>query len=127
MAILFRSSIRDFSIVFAFIYLKNVSEPTKPKVDVLSILLSTIGFGGIVYGFSSSGEGWGSFQVYGIILIGLVAILFFVLRQLKLKEPLLDLSAFKYPMFTLTTILLTIMMMTMFSTMTLLPFLFKVL
>ena len=114
-----------FSIVFAFIYLKNVSEPTKPKVDVLSILLSTIGFGGIVYGFSSSGEGWGSFQVYGIILIGLVAILFFVLRQLKLKEPLLDLSAFKYPMFTLTTILLTIMMMTMFSTMTLLPFLFQ--
>ena len=49
----------------------------------------------------------------------------FVLRQLKLKEPLLDLSAFKYPMFTLTTILLTIMMMTMFSTMTLLPFLFQ--
>ena len=125
MAILYRSSIRDFSIVFAFIYLKNVSEPTKPKVDVLSILLSTIGFGGIVYGFSSSGEGWDSFQVYGIILIGLVALLFFVLRQLKLKEPLLDLSAFKYPMFTLTTILLTIMMMTMFSTMTLLPFLFQ--
>ena len=114
-----------FSIVFAFIYLKNGSEPTKPKVDVLSILLSTIGFGGIVYGFSSSGEGWDSFQVYGIILIGLVALLFFVLRQLKLKEPLLDLSAFKYPMFTLTTILLTIMMMTMFSTMTLLPFLFQ--
>ena len=62
MAILFRSSIRDFFYHFAFIYLKNVSEPTKPKVDVLSILLSTIGFGGIVYGFSSSGEGWDSFR-----------------------------------------------------------------
>lgn len=114
-----------FSIVFAFIYLKNVSEPTKPKVDVLSILLSTIGFGGIVYGFSSSSKGWDSPQVYGMILIGFVALLFFVLRQLKLKEPLLDLRAFKYPMFTLTTILLIIMMMTMFSTMTLLPFLFQ--
>lgn len=114
-----------FSIIFAFIYLKNVSEPTKPKVDVVSILLSTIGFGGIVYGFSSSGEGWDSLKVYGMILIGFVAILFFVLRQLKLEEPLLDLSAFKYPMFTLTTILLTIMMMTMFSTMTLLPFLLQ--
>ena len=125
MAILFRSSIRDFFYHFCVYLFENVSEPTKPKVDVLSILLSTIGFGGIVYGFSSSGEGWDSFQVYGIILIGLVALLFFVLRQLKLKEPLLDLSAFKYPMFTLTTILLTIMMMTMFSTMTLLPFLFQ--
>ncbi|WP_339318039.1 MDR family MFS transporter [Paenibacillus sp. FSL R10-2734] len=114
-----------FSIIFAFIYLKNVSQPTKPKVDVFSIILSTIGFGGVVYGFSSSGEGWGSLQVYGMILLGLAALLMFVLRQLKLIEPLLDLRAFKYPMFTLTTILLCIMMMTMFSTMSLLPFLFQ--
>ena len=114
-----------FSMVFAFIYLKNVSTPTKPKVDVLSIVLSTIGFGGPIFGFSSTGEGWDSPKVYLMIPLGLVALLWFVLRQLKLKEPLLDLRAFKYPMFTLTTILLTIMMMTMFSTMTLLPFLFQ--
>ena len=114
-----------FSMVFAFIYLKNVSTPTKPKVDVLSIVLSTIGFGGLIFGFSSTGEGWDSPKVYLMIPLGLVALLWFVLRQLKLKEPLLDLRAFKYPMFTLTTILLTIMMMTMFSTMTLLPFLFQ--
>jgi len=114
-----------FSIIIASIYLKNVSEPTKPKVDMLSIILSTIGFGGLVYGFSISGEGWNSPQVYGTILTGLVALLLFVLRQLRLKLPLLDLRAFNYPMFTLTTILLCIMMMTMFSTMSLLPFLFQ--
>jgi len=114
-----------FSIVFAFIYLKNLSQPTKPKVDVISILLSTIGFGGIVYGFSSSYKGWDKLEVYGMIGIGLIALLLFVIRQLKLKEPLLDLRAFKFPMFTLTTILLIIMMMTMFSTMALLPFLFQ--
>lgn len=114
-----------FSIIFAFIYLKNVSEPTKPKVDMLSIILSTIGFGGIVYGFSSSGEGWDNLRVYGMIIMGLVALILFVVRQLKLKEPLLDLRAFTYPMFSLTTIILIIMMMTMFSTMSLLPFLFQ--
>lgn len=117
-----------FSIIFAFIYLKNVSQPTKPKVDVLSILLSTIGFGGIVYGFSSSGEGhagWTSPQVYGTLLVGAIALLLFVLRQLKVKEPLMDLRAFKFPMFSLTTVLLIIMMMTLFSTMSLLPFLFQ--
>lgn len=117
-----------FSIVFAFIYLKNVSQPTKPKVDVISIILSTIGFGGIVYGFSNSGEGhggWTSPQVYGTLLVGAVALLLFVIRQLQLKEPLMDLRAFRYPMFTLTTILMIIMMMTLFSTMSLLPFLFQ--
>ncbi|URN95439.1 MAG: DHA2 family efflux MFS transporter permease subunit [Candidatus Pristimantibacillus lignocellulolyticus] len=114
-----------FSIIFAFIYLKNLSQPTKPRVDVISILLSTIGFGGIVYGFSSSYKGWDQLEVYGMIGVGLIALLLFVIRQLKLKEPLLDLRAFKFPMFTLTTILLIIMMMTMFSTMALLPFLFQ--
>ncbi|TDG00556.1 MDR family MFS transporter [Paenibacillus piri] len=117
-----------FSIVFAFIYLKNVSQPTKPKVDVVSIILSTFGFGGIVYGFSSSGEshgGWASTQVFVAVLIGAISLLLFVLRQLRVKEPLMDLRAFRYPMFTLTTVLLVIMMMTLFSTMSLLPFLFQ--
>ncbi|WP_397327116.1 MDR family MFS transporter [Paenibacillus oceani] len=117
-----------FSIVFAFIYLKNVSTPTKPKVDVLSIVLSTLGFGGIVYGFSSSGEGhggWSSPQVYGTVLVGAVALLLFVFRQLRVREPLMDLRAFQFPMFSLTTVLLIIMMMTLFSTMSLLPFLFQ--
>nr|WP_042162989.1 MDR family MFS transporter [Paenibacillus gorillae] len=117
-----------FSIIFAFVYLKNVSTPTKPKVDILSIILSTIGFGGIVYGFSSSGEGgggWSSPEVYGTLAAGIVALLLFVWRQLRVKEPLMDLRAFRFPMFTLTAILLIIMMMTLFSTMSLLPFLFQ--
>ncbi len=37
-----------FSILFAYKYLRNVGEVTKPKADILSIILSTIGFGGIV-------------------------------------------------------------------------------
>ncbi|CAG7627829.1 Multidrug export protein EmrB [Paenibacillus solanacearum] len=117
-----------FSIVFAFIYLKNVSVPTKPRVDVVSIILSTIGFGGIVYGFSSAGEGnggWSNPLVYGTVLVGAVSLLLFAIRQLRVDEPLMDLRAFRYPMFTLTVILLMIMMMTLFSTMALLPFLFQ--
>ncbi|GJM75000.1 hypothetical protein HMSSN036_72160 [Paenibacillus macerans] len=30
-----------FSILFGAVYLRNVSEPTKPRVDLISILLST--------------------------------------------------------------------------------------
>jgi DHA2 family lincomycin resistance protein-like MFS transporter len=117
-----------FSIAFSFIYLKNVSQPTKPKVDVISIILSTIGFGGIVYGFSSSGEGQSDLmspQVYGVALAGVISILLFVLRQFLVEDPLMDLRAFRYPMFSLTSILLIIVMMSLFSTMILLPFLFQ--
>ena len=44
-----------FSILFAYKYLVNVSEVTKPKIDVLSLVFSSVGFGAIVYGFSSAG------------------------------------------------------------------------
>lgn len=113
-----------FSIIFAMIYLRNVSEITRPKVDLLSILLSTIGFGGIVYGFSSAGDpkvGWSSSLVIICLIAGFIGLLLFVLRQLKLPEPVLDMRAFKHPMFSLAVVLMVILMMTLFSTLTLLP------
>ncbi|WP_018923126.1 MDR family MFS transporter [Salsuginibacillus kocurii] len=117
-----------FSIGFAYIYLKNVSEVTKPRVDVISIILSTLGFGGIVFGFSSVGEGeagWSSPEVYLSLVIAISALLSFILRQLKIKDPILEFRVFKSPMFSLTTVLLIIMMMTMFSTMIILPMYFQ--
>lgn len=117
-----------FSIIFAFVYLKNVSKPTRPKVDVLSLFLSIVGFGGIVYSFSGSAEGtmdWSDPRIYGIVIISVSALTMFIWRQLRLKEPLLDLRVFKHPMFSLTAILLIVVMMTLFSSMSLLPFLFQ--
>ncbi|WP_376774559.1 MDR family MFS transporter [Paenibacillus eucommiae] len=117
-----------FAFFFAFIYLKNVSDITKPKVDVFSIVLSTLGFGGIVFGFSSAGEGhggWSSPQVYVSLIVGAISLIWFVLRQIGSKSPMLDLRAFKSPMFSLTTLLLIIVMMTLFSTLLLLPFLLQ--
>ncbi|MDI4647207.1 MDR family MFS transporter [Cohnella hashimotonis] len=111
-----------FSIIFAAAFLKNVTDLTKPKVDIVSILLSTIGFGGIVYGFSKAGEsGWGDPEVVWSLSVGGLSLLLFIWRQLVVKEPILDLRAFKYPMFSLVTVLLFVVMMTMFSTMTILP------
>lgn len=110
------------SIIFGIIYMKNVTVITKPKIDILSILLSTLGFGGIVYGFSSSGQhGWSDPMVYWTISVGAIALLLFTIRQLKVKNPILELRAFKFPMFTITVILIFIVMMSMFSTMILLP------
>ncbi|MFD0712032.1 MDR family MFS transporter [Paenibacillus sp. GCM10027626] len=111
-----------FSIAFAAKYLKNVTELTKPRVDILSIILSSIGFGGVVYGFSKAGEGsWSDPLVIWTITAGGIALILFVIRQLIVREPILDLRAFKYPMFSLVTLLLLVLMMTLFSTMIMLP------
>lgn len=110
--------------IFAYFRLKNVTETTNPKIDPISLLLSTIGFGGIVYGFSSSGEGhggWSSNEVILSIVIGLVSLVLFTWRQLKIAQPLLDLRTFKYNIFRLSTLIMMIVMMAMFSAMMLLP------
>ncbi|SNX72662.1 DHA2 family lincomycin resistance protein-like MFS transporter [Bacillus oleivorans] len=111
-------------IIFSYMKLKNVTETTNPKIDPLSLLLSTLGFGGIVYGFSSSGEGnggWSSNEVLFPIAIGVVSLILFTWRQLTISQPLLDLRTFKYRIFRLSTLIMMIVMMAMFSAMMLLP------
>ncbi|MBE9918210.1 multidrug efflux MFS transporter [Paenibacillus donghaensis] len=110
------------SIIIGHYYLVNVTTITKPKVDVLSIILSTLGFGGVVYGFSASGtEGWSDPQVYWSIIIGSLSLILFAVRQLRISNPILELRTFRFPLFSLSIILLIIVMMAMFSTITLLP------
>jgi len=109
-------------IVVAYIFLKNVSERTYPKIDILGVILSTIGFGTVLYGFSSAGsKGWSSAEVIVSLVTGVVALILFTWRQLISKDPLLDLRTFKYSMFTLTTIINIAVTMVMYADMMLLP------
>lgn len=103
--------------------LKNLTFQNRElSLDPLSLVLSSIGFGGILYGFSSAGTfGWGSPAVYFTAAAGIVALFFFTLRQLKLKEPLLEIRIYKYPMFALSSIISVTISMAMFSAMILMP------
>ncbi len=109
-------------IVLGFIYLRNVSEPIKTKLDILSVILSTIGFGALLYGFSRAGSlGWSDIEVLSTIAVGVISLALFSWRMLKTHNPLLDLRAFKYNMFSLTTIINIAVTMVMYADMMLLP------
>ncbi|WP_307217130.1 DHA2 family efflux MFS transporter permease subunit [Paenibacillus tundrae] len=109
-------------IVCGFIYLKNVSERVETKLDMLSVILSTVGFGALLYGFSRAGSaGWSSVEVITFLIIGIIALGLFTWRQLSSAAPLLDLRAFKYNMFSLTTIISIAITMVMYADMMLLP------
>lgn len=94
------------NVIVAYFVMKNITKRTFPKVDMLSILFSTIGFGGILYGFSSAGNtGWTNKMVVGSLIIGMVSLYIFIIRQFKLKEPILEFRVFKNTMFTITMII----------------------
>ena len=104
-------------------YLENVTDVTKPRIDLLSVLLSTIGIGGVVFGFSKAGEGsegWSSMVVVTSIVIGLVALVLFILRQ-NMSDPMLNLSVFKYPMYVIGMLLIMSCMLISMSSTIILP------
>jgi EmrB/QacA subfamily drug resistance transporter len=109
-------------ILLSMKYLVNVSETAKTKLDVVSVILSTIGFGFILYGFGNAGShGWDDKVVIVTIFVGIGSIAMFCLRQIKSSEPLLNLSVFKNKVFTLTSIINIIVTMMMYADMILLP------
>ena len=111
-----------FSLIFGLIYLVNVNEIRDVSIDVLSVILSTLGFGGIVYGVSIAGvSGWTSTVVVGSIIVGLIAVILFVVRQLRMKDPMLNLKAFRYPLFILGVLMSFITFFNMLSMLVLLP------
>ncbi|WP_309087490.1 DHA2 family efflux MFS transporter permease subunit [Domibacillus sp.] len=114
--------IAALTLLFAIFKLKNITPQRPISLDLLSLALSSIGFGGILYGFSSAGEkGWDSVYVYGAIAAGVIGLVWFVLRQMKLDEPLLEFRIYKYPMFALSSAISVVIAMAMFSGMLLMP------
>lgn len=110
------------NLVAAYFLLKNVTERTFPKVDILSIILSTFGFGGLLYGFSVAGnDGWMSAHVWLPLLVGAISLYFFIARQLKLEQPILEFRIFKYKIFTVATALGMIVFVSMIGTTVILP------
>ncbi|WP_166864666.1 MULTISPECIES: DHA2 family efflux MFS transporter permease subunit [unclassified Salinibacterium] len=105
----------------------NVSETRRVPIDVLSVILSALGFSGVVYGLSSLGESAGESTLmppWIPIVVGVVALSFFVLRQLRLQKDdraFLDLRTFRSPQFTAALIMLAVAMMSLFGTVILLP------
>jgi EmrB/QacA subfamily drug resistance transporter len=59
------------NLVLSIFLVKNVSETGRPKLDSLGVILSTFGFGGVLYGFSIAGsKGWGSMEVVASFIVG---------------------------------------------------------
>ena len=110
------------AIVIGLFWFKLYQSTTNPKADIPGIIYSTIGFGSLLYGFSEAGnKGWGSTEIVTMFIVGTVFIIFFIIRELRMKAPMLNLEVLKYPTYTLTTIINMIVMMSLYGGMILLP------
>ena len=111
---------------------QNVTEPKPVPIDVVSVALSAVGFGGFIFGLSSMGaagepgEGASSAAIlmWSSLGTGAAALAAFVWRQLVLQRrdrALLDLRTFRFPVFSATIITMMVSMVALFGTVILLP------
>lgn len=109
-------------ILFGFFLLKDKKDKNDLRLDLTSLLLSSLAFGGLMIGFSLAGElGWSHPFVYGTITIGVISFVVFVLRSVQQEEPMLNFRIYKYPMFALSSAISMVITMAMFSGILLLP------
>ena len=104
----------------------NVTTPRYAPLDIFSVIVSAIAFGGIVYGLSGYGVEAAERPVDPLIpvVIGAVAMVIFVWRQLVLQKKeaaLLDLRTLKSKNFVISMTMITILFLSMFGTFVLLP------
>jgi len=86
-------------------------------LDIASVLLSALGFGGLVYGLSAIGKGsGGGVPPWIAVVVGLSALVLFVVRQLRLQRQnraLLDLRPFGRRPFVVALVVTALMLLSL--------------
>lgn len=110
-------------LLFAIKFVKNVTDVTKPKLDKISVTLSTLGFAALLFGFSEAGNlGWIHPLIYSMIIVGMLILTLFVLKQLRMEKPFLNVRVFTYKSFTMNMILVCIVFISFIGSQTVLSF-----
>nr|WP_140460299.1 DHA2 family efflux MFS transporter permease subunit [Cellulomonas oligotrophica] len=115
------------SLVLGALRLTDVTTPGTARIDVLSVVLSALGFGGLVFGLSHLGEAaTGTVHASTVValVVGGAALSLFVARQLRLQRTdaaLLDLRTFRSRTFGSAVATMAIMMMSLFGVIIMIP------
>jgi DHA2 family lincomycin resistance protein-like MFS transporter len=119
-------------------WIHNLGESTRAPIDVLSVILSALGFGGLVYGLSQIGgaaahasgaaeEAAGAASTVALVVslsVGVIALALFIWRQLRLQkvdDALLDLRVFRSANFSLAIGQMVVLCIAFFGAITVIP------
>lgn len=87
--------IMALSFITAIIVFDDILETEDKKFDIISFIFSIFAFGGITLGIGNIGSSESGIGVIIPLAVGLITSVYFVYRQLRLKEPFLDVRIFK--------------------------------
>lgn len=110
------------STIFALLVFDNVLEISGQTFDTLSFILSSITFAGLTLGIGNyTTAAFFSWQVGGLILLGLIAAVIFTHRQLYLETPFLNVRVFASQGFTVSVLASILLYMVMMGSSVIMP------
>jgi EmrB/QacA subfamily drug resistance transporter len=96
------------------------------QFDWLGLVLAMASFTVLVYGFTQTGtDGWGTPTVIGSLIAGCVLLVAFVLVELLVTDPVMDLRLFRSYTFTIANVLAWVSSAVFFASLFLLPVFFE--
>jgi EmrB/QacA subfamily drug resistance transporter len=105
---------------------QGLAQERKNRFDILGLLLSMVGFTALVYGITEAGsKGWGDSSVLVYTLIGVAVLIGFVVVELLVKDPVIDVRLFKNYTFTASNLLMWVVAAVLFGSLFLLPLFFE--
>ncbi|WP_246281415.1 DHA2 family efflux MFS transporter permease subunit [Saccharibacillus qingshengii] len=109
------------NLLLAYLTLRNVGERSSAKLDLLSLLYSSVGFSSLLYGLGSLGGSGTAGYALPAIAAGATGAALFVRRQSRLAEPLLDFGLLRSRSFRLASWIGAILFFVMIGTELFLP------
>jgi EmrB/QacA subfamily drug resistance transporter len=94
--------------------------------DILGLVLSMLGFTALVYGITEAGsKGWSDHTVLTYIIVGAIVLVAFVVVELRVSDPVIDIRLFVNYTFSIANLLLWIVVAVLFGSLFLLPLFFE--
>jgi len=101
--------------------LPKIDRQSAPGLDVPGMILGPLAFAALSYGVSQGSTSWTSAQTRGGLLVGGVALLAFIVVELRARTPLLELRVFRSRDFSLGIVVQWVSTFTLFGALFLVP------
>ncbi len=112
----------SIAVIISMMWIKDTPKTSSLPLDIKGFILAAAGFGTLLYVLTyTTSWGWTDIRTLGLFFVSIISIVGWVIVELRVKIPLLDLRVFKFRGYSLGTFLNFITTLGLFSAMLLLP------
>lgn len=109
------------ALILGYKYLPKAGRHAAPHLDIIGMCLAPIAFSMLAYGVTEGGTSWAQTSTIMGLTVGGIALVLFIIVELRQKQPLLELKVFKSSDFTRSIILTWIVQLALFGAMLIVP------